>query len=67
MTLNLAGVLLAGTVWLLAAVLAGPADRPTAAVVLLSAQAATYLLLAVLAKDPLRAPFAARSRRRGVR
>lgn len=67
MTLNLAGVLLAATLWVLAAVLAWPADRPTAAVVLLSVQAATYLLLAVLGRPPGRPTNDVRSWPRGAR
>jgi hypothetical protein len=44
---NLAGVLLAGSAWLLAAVVVWLAGHPTAAVVLLAAQAALYAVIAV--------------------
>ena len=47
MRLNLAGALLAASIWLLAAVLAWPAGHPIAAVVLLSAQATLYAVIAV--------------------
>jgi len=47
MRLNLAGALLAASIWLLATVLAWPAGHPTAAVILLSAQALLYAIIAI--------------------
>jgi hypothetical protein len=67
MTLNLAGALLAGTVWLLAAVLAWPAGHPTAAVVLLAVQAGCYLLIAVLERAAGRPTISVRVRRGNAR
>jgi hypothetical protein len=47
MTLHLAGALLAGSIWLLAVVLAWPAGSPIAAVVLLAPQAVLYAAVAI--------------------
>lgn len=49
MTLNMVAVLFAGSVWLLAAVLAWPAGHPAAAVALLAGQAGGYLAAALWA------------------
>ena len=59
MTLDPAGAQLPATLWLLAVVLAWPAGNPTAAVVLLAAQAVGFLLTAgwqLLAPAPLAGP-----------
>ena len=47
MRFDLAGALLAVSVWLLATVLAWPAGQTTAAVALLAAQAGLYAVIAV--------------------
>jgi hypothetical protein len=64
---NLAGALLAGTVWLLAAVLAWPAGRPAAAVVVLAAQATLYAVIAVREAAAGNPTIRVQVRRRGPR
>ena len=64
MRVNLAGALLAGTVWLLAAVLAWPAGHPTTAELLLTAQAVTYAVVAVVEALAGRPAINVRIRRR---
>ena len=46
--INLTGALLAGSIWMLAAVLAWPLSRPSVAVGILAGQAVAYIALAVL-------------------
>jgi hypothetical protein len=47
MTLNLSGLLLAGTIWMIAAVLAWPMAHPTIAVSVLIGQAVGHLAVAI--------------------
>jgi hypothetical protein len=67
MSINLAGALLAASIWLLAAVLAWPAGHPTAAAVLLSAQALIYAVIAVREAAAGHPTIRVQVRRRGQR
>ena len=65
MRVNLAGALLAGSIWLFAAVLAWPAGHATAAMVLLAAQAAFYAVAAVVEAAAGHPTIRVQIRRRG--
>ena len=67
MRLNLAGALLAASIWLLATVLAWPAGHPTAAVILLSAQALLYAIIAIREAAAGHPTIRVQVRRRGQR
>jgi hypothetical protein len=67
MRLNLSGLLLAGSVWLLAAVLAWPAGHPIAAVVVLAAQTVLYAVIAAREAAAGHPTIRVQVRRRGQR
>jgi hypothetical protein len=65
MTVNFSGLLLAGTLWLLAAVLAWPLDRPNIAAWLLIGQAVGFVALAVWSSFAASRPPSGRDPRTG--